>query len=391
MSTLKLAVIPDFREEGWHSMDLVADMLSREIAAGRAGDVVSTSLCPPFRKRFARLPVFGKRNAAINADRLSNRMIDYPRALRQQRDFDCYHVCDHSYSQVVHALPANRTGVFCHDLDTFRCLFEPEKEPRPRWFKAMTRRILTGMQQVAIVFHTTSEIRRQILEHGIIDPARLVQVPLGVSSTYSPLDPGTDGDNAVLKSLGGRPYVLHVGSCISRKRIDVLLRVFAGLRARVPELRFVKVGGPLTAEQSDLFDELKLESSTILLERQSETELAALYRHASAVLQPSEAEGFGLPVIEALACGAPVVASAIPTLMEVGGDAAMFCPVGAVDLWVSTVASVISDTSFAPSIETRLKQAATYSWTKYARTICDAYAGLAGLRDRPNSGLPVQL
>ena len=117
-------------------------------------------------------------------------------------------------------LPVERSGVYCHDLDTFRCLFEPGKEPRPRWFKAMTRRILSGLQDAAIVFHTTSEIRRQILERGIVEPSRLVQVPLGVSSTYSPRDPGTDCAHVTLKALGGRPFVLHVGSCISRKRID---------------------------------------------------------------------------------------------------------------------------------------------------------------------------
>ena len=75
-------------------------------------------------------------------------------------DFDLFHVVDHTYAQLVHALPADRTGVYCHDLDAFRCLLEPAADPRPRWFRALARRILTGMQKAAVVFHNSAPDRR---------------------------------------------------------------------------------------------------------------------------------------------------------------------------------------------------------------------------------------
>ncbi len=371
---LRLGVVPDFREEEWLSMNLVADRLLEEIGAGHAGDVRVGSLCPPYRKRFARLPFLGAGRTAINADRMLNRMRVYPQHLRMvARSFDCFHVCDHAYSNVVHALPAERTGVFCHDLDTFGCLLQPEKERRPGWFKAMMRRVLSGMEKAAVVFHTTAEIRRQILAHGIVDESRLVRAPLGVSAHFSAEESADDGANATLKMVGGRRYILHVGSCIARKRIDVLLNVFAGIRARHPDVVLVKVGGPLTPEQEELRARLKLGSSMIVADRQDERELAVLYRHAAIVVQPSDAEGFGLPVAEALASGSVVVASAIPTLMEVGGPAAVYCAAGAVDEWVGKLTELLRDPSLAPDSAARRAQAAKYSWANYARTICDAY------------------
>ena len=106
-------------------------------------------------------------------------------------------------------------------------------------------------------------------------------------------------------------------------------------------------------------------------------QLAELYRRAAVILQPSEAEGFGLPVIEALACGAIVVASDIPVLREVGGDAVIYCPVGDVGAWVRGSCACIRWV-LRPQLPERLACAARYSWVAHARTIADAYLRLAG-------------
>ena len=110
----------------------------------------------------------------------------------------------------------------------------------------------------------------------------------------------------------------------------------------------------------------------------SREQLADLYRRAAAVLVPSEAEGFGLPVVEALACGAAVVASDIPTLREAGGPAAVFCPVAGVPVWADAVCRVLFEPGSAPPRAARLAQAARYSWHEHARVIGEAYLRLAG-------------
>lgn len=91
----------------------------------------------------------------------------------------------------------------------------------------------------------------------------------------------------------------------------------------------------------------------------------------------SEAEGFGFPVIEALACGAVVVASDIPLLREVGADAVVYAPMRDDDAWVELVDSLLAGVVAAPPLERRLAQAARYTWHNHARTILDAYKNLA--------------
>lgn len=369
-----LAVLRDFREENWPSMDLAADMLVAQLPHVPSPPRVA-ELLPAYRRVFSRLPLAGRRGAAQNADRLINRMWSYPRAVRREsrtQAYDAWHVCDHSYAQLVHDLPAERTGVFCHDLDTFRCLFDPQAEPRPGWFRRMARRILDGLQRAALVFHSTLEVRRQILERGLVDASQLVHAPYGLSSDFKVEEESAGG--VELPAAG--PFVLHVGSSIPRKRIDVLLEVFARLRARRPELRLVQVGGDWTGEQRVLLERLALGDSVEQHPRKSHPELARLYRRAAVVLQPSEAEGFGLPVIEALACGAPVVASDLAVLREVGGSALVYAPAGDIDAWSAAVGLVLDSPDQAPSKGARMAQAARYSWANHARIIAEAYRRL---------------
>ncbi len=369
---LRLALLADFPEEGWPSMDLAAEMLHRELAALPKPPFHVEPACPPFRRRAARLPFLGKRFAA-NADRLLNRVWDYPRHLSgRRRHFDIFHIVDHSYAHLAHALPAERTGVYCHDLDTFRSLLEPKREPRPRWFRAMVRRVLAGLQSAAVVFHNSLDTRRQIERHGLLDPSRLVHAPLGVAPEFTP--DGT-GPSPI---PGGAPFLLHVGSCIARKRIDVLLDVFAAVRGRVPGLRLVKVGADWSAAQRERIDRHGLGAGIVPLSGLTRREIAALYRGAAAVLLTSEAEGFGLPVIEALACGARVVASDLPALREVGGAAAVYCPVGDVAAWGEAVSRLLLDPAAGPDRAARLAQASRFSWANHARTIAAAYLRLLG-------------
>jgi len=373
-ATLRLAVLCDLPEENWPSMDLVAEMLLAQLHANHAREVQATCVCPRMKRRVSLLPVLGNRPALVNADRLLNRLWDYPQHLRGRVwDFDRFHVADHSYAQLVHHLPAERTGVFCHDLDTFRCLLEPQQEPRPRWFRRMMRHVLGGLQKAAVVFHSTTEVRRRIEHWGLVDPARLVQAPYGTSPEYVP---EADGDERPTGLVPRRPFVLHVGSCIARKRIDVLLGLFAVARAQRPELVLVQVGGEWTAHQQAQIDRLGIGDAVRQQRGLDRRSLAMLYRRAALVVQPSEAEGFGLPVIEALACGSTVVASDIPVLREVGGPAVVHCPVGDIGCWAETVCRLLDDPAAAPDRGARLAQAGRFSWASHARTILEAYQRL---------------
>lgn len=370
---LRLGVIRDFKAEKWPSMDLCADQLIAHLSTALP-EILSTDLETPYRRFCSRLPIFGSWNLSFNADRLINRHLLLPRYLRGVTDLDIFHIVDHSYAHVILALPAGRAGVYCHDLDAFRSLLEPNKDLRPWWFRRLARRTLKGLRRAAVVFYSTQTVRDQLLQHRLVAPDRLVHAPYGVAAEFSP---GT-GPAIPLSTPGlmDQPFLLHVGSNIPRKRLDVLLDVFATVRNRIPGLRLIQVGGPWPPHLAGQLDRLQLRSSVFQVQNLSREQLAGLYHRAAAVLVPSEAEGFGLPLIEALACGAVVVASNLPVLREVGAAAALYCPVGDVPTWADTVARVLIDPGFAPSRDTRLSLAGRYSWREHARVIGDAYLRL---------------
>jgi glycosyltransferase involved in cell wall biosynthesis len=180
----------------------------------------------------------------------------------------------------------------------------------------------------------------------LLDAERLVVVRNGVHSVYSPkVDPICDER---VSDLIGRPLpdaldLLHVASTIPRKRIDLLLRVFAAVRKHVASARLIRVGGNFTNAQQDLIEELEIGQSIVEMPHLERRELAALYRRATILLMPSEAEGFGFPVVEALASGTPVVASDLPALREVGGTVVKYCGLGKIDGWSEAVLALAAE------------------------------------------------
>lgn len=366
---MRTALICDYPEEQWHSMNLCSQMLLDYWYADSRCQI--DQICPSFQNRFTRLPAIGTRKAAFNSDRLLNRFWDYPNYLKKiSNQFNVFHVCDHTYAQLVHELPASRTGVYCHDIDAFRSLIEPEREPRPRWYRAMSQRILDGLQKAAIVFYSTQAVRQQLEHYGLVDCDRLVHAPYGISPEFS------IECNELLPEAIQSPFILHVGSCIPRKRIDVLLDVFAELSRLHPELQLVKVSGEWTEEQNQQLDRLNIRSKTIHLQNLPTSTIAALYCQAEVVLLTSEAEGFGLPLIESLACGAIAVVSDLPVFREVAQDAAVYCPVGDISAWVNAIVTVLNHPNQVPARSRRLEISSQYSWKRHAETIRQAYLRL---------------
>src|SRR5436190_13737920 len=242
---LRLLALTVFQEEGWPSVSLCTEMLERHWNTC-ADAMPATFWRPRFRSRFRRIPGCRRAQLAVNCDRLINRMYDYPREIRRMRsEYDLFHLCDHSYAHLLHCLPPHSCGVMLQDLDTYRCLLDPGYERRPFWFRRMTRLILTGLQRAAIVFYSTQYVREQVERTGLISPERLVHAPLGIAEEFIEVA----RSQPTFTTPAREPYLLHVGSCIQRKRIDVLLEVFARCRAIHPTLRLVKIGGEFSSDQ----------------------------------------------------------------------------------------------------------------------------------------------
>lgn len=366
-------------------MHLAGEMLLDHLSREHLTTVEASRVRPQFVRLFSHLPV-GSSRVGFNADRLLNRLWYYPRLLRRCRQqFELFHIIDHSYAQLVSELPAERTIVTCHDLDAFRCLIEPGLEPRPRFFRAVAQRILDGLRQAARVVCVSRAVRDQIVAHRLLPRERVVVIPNGVHPACSSLpDRLADAEAARLLALPDRDdtiCLLHVGSTIPRKRIDLLLQIFADLRSRFPKARLVHAGGAFTRHQAKLIAQLRVDDAVQVLPFVNRPVLAAIYRRAALLLLPSESEGFGLPVIESLACGTPVVASDLPVLREVGGAAVIYRPLGDVAAWSEAAAAMLCERVERPG-RWRARRldgvawASNFSWAEHTNRVVALYEEL---------------
>lgn len=351
-----ITVLPVFREESWHSMDLCADMLVKYAPV----EAELNLTVPRYRKLLGFLP-FKK---AKNFDRWYNRWRVYPNHVKQlaaQPGF--FHIIDHSYAHLAHFLPEARVGIYCHDLDAFKCVLTPELEPRSKLFRNMMARVFDGFKKARVVFCNTKATQKSILDLGIWKSSDVVHVPLGVAEEFSPIG----------RKEGGN-YLLHVGSCISRKRIDFLLEVFARVHSNYPEVQLIQAGGTFSETQLHQIKHLGIGKAIKQRRGLSREGLARLYRGAKCLLVTSEAEGFGLPVIEALSCGCPVVASDIPSLREAGGEDAQYCPILETSVWVKTIAENLDCGLVEIRNDRRANISERYSWQLHAKTISEVYS-----------------
>jgi glycosyltransferase involved in cell wall biosynthesis len=392
MSRPRVAVVADLAEERWHSMDLVSEILMLGFRAPTDRVVDAERIRPRMTRRLTRLPAPGRLPVLQTADRVINRLWDYRTALQGRvEEFDLFHIVDHSYAHLVTALPPGRSLVMCHDVDAFAGVL-PGTTARSVGARLLARPLLAGLRAARMVVCGSYATRAALLASGVVEESRLAVVPYGVHPSCTPAS-DRRADQIADQLLGAPhpevPEILHVGSTVARKRIDVLLDVFAALRRRHPAARLVRVGGAFTRAQRRQVARLGIADAITVLPYLERRVLGSVYRRSAVVLQPSDREGFGLPVAEAMACGTPVVASDLAPLREVGADTAAYCHVGDVPGWVQTVSALLEERAddgeaWAARRQAALANAQRFDPVEHARRMLDVYGeilpGLPWLR-----------
>lgn len=238
------------------------------------------------------------------------------------------HICDHSnaiYGGWIAHLPV---VVTCHDLLAVRgALGEETNCPASVTGKILQRWILRGLRRanvIACVSQATETDARRLVSSSAVSP-KIELVQLGLNYPFRKLpEAETSARLAKIPHFDrDLPFVLHVGSNLRRKNRDGALRIFARCKGNW-KARLVFVGDALTSELLALADRLGISDRVIQVPDASNELLEALYNRALALLYPSRFEGFGWPVIEAQACGCPVVCSNAGPLPEAAGDAGLF-------------------------------------------------------------------
>ncbi len=248
---------------------------------------------------------------------------------------------------------------------------------RGSWQMKLTVR-RTAQRAARIV--TVSEFSRQdLIGTYRLPPEKVVVTYNGVEERFSPETRDPDEALKIRRPYGIEgEYLLAVGSLQPRKNLQRLIRAYGQLRGAHPDLghRLVIAGRELWLT-SEIYREVKREPwarDIIFTGYVSDEDLPALYRHASALVYPSIFEGFGLPPLEAMACGTPVVASNTGSLPEICGTAArLIDPYDVVSI-EKGILDVIKDESLRARLrEAGIGQAARYSWRAAAEQTLTLY------------------
>jgi glycosyltransferase involved in cell wall biosynthesis len=201
------------------------------------------------------------------------------------------------------------------------------------------------------------------------NPEKITVVPLGLSEAFQKL-PSTEALHRARSIVGndGLPFVLFVGTIEPRKNLEGLLHGFkiSGL-ANNHRLVIVGAKGWMTSKIFRLLRKFELDEAVIFSGFVSDEELSALYRSAALFCYPSFDEGFGLPVLEAMACGCPVVTSAIPAIREVGGDAPIYIDPKSIQSIASALREVAENKLSRENMALRgIERAGSFTWDRAA-------------------------
>jgi glycosyltransferase involved in cell wall biosynthesis len=209
-----------------------------------------------------------------------------------------------------------------------------------------------------------------------VSPGKIAVICPAVDEVFCPGDDAISGE-MVAKRYGARQFFLFPGGIAKNKNIEMVLQALANYRRRggVQTLVVTGEGTPAdTGSMRRLLKKLDLEECVVLTGYVSRDFMPEMYRAAVAVLYPSLYEGFGLPVLESMACGCPVVTSTTSSLPEVAGNAAILVDPRNPDRIANAMQQVVGDSELRAELIGRgLERARLFSWSKAASETVDVY------------------
>lgn len=268
--------------------------------------------------------------------------------------------------------------VTVHDLSFLRM---PEHFPplKRAYLAALCRwSVARAAQVIAVGPQTASDLAHFFR----VDAARLHTIPNGVDARFSPAPAAHSAAFRHAKGLPSR-YWLYLGTLEPRKNLPLLLEAFARRRQVRPDdgIHLVLAGGRGWDDQAIFtrIAELGLQDVVHLPGFVPAAELPDWYRAAEAFVYPSRYEGFGLPVLEAMACGTPVLSSDAPGMREVAGRAALQVPPDDVEAWVAALTLLAEQPGLAARLrQTGLERAASFTWRATAEQTLAVYERAVG-------------
>ena len=289
---------------------------------------------------------------------------------------DIVHICDHANSIYVKYLQAKPHLVTCHDLLAVRSALGEISENRTSTTgRQLQRMILSGLRQSRHVVCVSEATRQDVLRLVGVPQSRVSTVYSSVNYDYSPMSSQDVQTHRRALGLDEQPFVLHVGGNQWYKNRLGTMQIFNYLRQyeAFHECRLLMVGRPWTDEMRQFVCRSGLTERVQELTNVGEEQLRALYGSAKLLLFPSLQEGFGWPILEAQACGCPVVTTDRAPMSEISGAAAILIDPTDPSVAAGKIASVPNLVSFR---QAGLQNAARFSRSKMTMQYLEIYKAL---------------
>ncbi len=297
----------------------------------------------------------------------------------EKLELDIFHSTN--YFLPLFLRPGVKAVATVHDLIPLKF---PHFTPRA-WktrFHPVFRRVLNrSARRADRVITVSRHTRRDLVADLGLPPEKIAVIHNGIDPAYRPLEK-EEMVRIVKRKLGSAdPYLLYVGRFDPYKNVAGLVRAFAGFsRNRSDRPRLVLAGhpDPRYPEAAEAVAELQLGSRVVFLDGVGEEELVALYNGARALVLPSLYEGFGLPPLEAMACGTPVIVSDRASLPEVVGEAGLLVDPESTEALAAAIERLWDSAELRREYRRRgLARAAEFSWEKTASETLKVYRELA--------------
>ena len=260
-------------------------------------------------------------------------------------------------------------------------------EQNPLWKRYIRALLPWSVRRAKEVIVPSQSTRDAVLAYLHIPEAKVRVIYEGVDPIFRPI-PTAQAQERVFHRFGlTSPFILYVGEITGRKNLSVLLQAFCQIaeESAFSSLRLVLCGGPGYGARkvTTAIAELGLERHVVMTGRVSDGDLLALYNLAEVFALPSLWEGFGLPVLEAMACGAPVIASNTSSLPEIVGEAGILVDPLRVEDWAQALRRVLKDASLRSELRRKgLERVKHFSWERTAANTLDVLRMAQGERNR---------
>lgn len=268
-----------------------------------------------------------------------------------------------------------RTLVTVHDLSFVR-VPETASPPLKAYLDAVVPR---SVRRADHILADSSATRNDLVEVYNIPPEKITVLLSGVDSRFHRADSETISRVRNRYHLGDTDFILAVGTVQPRKNYARLTQALALLRQRNHDIQLVIAGGPGWLEDPiyEAIRSASMEPFVRFIGFADDADLPALYSAACCFAFPSLYEGFGLPVLESMACGTPVVTSNVSSLPEVAGEAALMVDPRDVEAIAEAIQRVLMDCDLREDLITKgLTQAARFTWEKAAQNLLGVYLHL---------------